>query len=277
MNEPVPETVAYGQVNAEYARKLLEASADDGPVWMVNLMHYRDKAEYADGRETELTGRQADDVYAPLEQIAAVGAEVVFVADVEDQLLGEGTVWDRVAIVKYPSAKAFFDLQEQDGYAEKHEHKEAGMAKTIILGCKPMDIQGVNDNRVPFDQVPHPPTEDDGEVVVIHVLNFGGSAKEQTPQDMVAYQQAAGEVAIPHGVYVDGFFTVDGAIVGDGRTWDQVRFNHFPSKQAFLEVVMDPRRLEAQTKHREEAIEDTYTMILRPVINRLAESTGLRT
>lgn len=33
-----------------------------------------------------------------------------------------------------------------------------------------------------------------------------------------------------------------------------------------------PARLEAQKGHREVAIADTYTIILRPTINRIAES-----
>lgn len=275
MTDPSPGTLPYGELNAAYAERLRQSATEDGPVWMVNLMKYKEKAEYADGRETELSGREADDAYSPLEQLAALGAEIVFVADVEDQLLGEGTIWDRVAVVKYPSGRAFTELLEQDGYQDSHDHKAAGMAKTIVLGCQPMDIQGINDDRVPFDRVPHPPTDEDGEVVVVHVLQFKEN-RPRTPEDMVAYQEAAGAVARPHGVYIDAFFEVDDEIVGDGRTWHQVRFNHFPSKEAFMAVVMDPRRLEAQKDHREEAIKDTYTMILRPQLNRLAESTGLR-
>ena len=41
-----------------------------------------------------------------------------------------------------------------------------------------------------------------------------------------------------------------------------------------MTVVMDPDRLEAQREHREAAIADTYTMIVRPVINRVGESIG---
>lgn len=274
MTDSIDRTLPYGKVNTDYLEQRASAE-DDGPVWMVNLMKYRDIAEYPDGRETELTGREADNIYSPLEQLQALGAEIVFVADVEDQMLGEGTVWDRVAVVKYPNLKAFTELHDQEGYEERHEHKVAGMEKTIILACQPMDIQGVNDNRVPFDQVPHPPTEEDGEVVVIHVLSFKEEAPEQTPEDMLAYQRTAGAVARPHGVYIDGFFSVDAETVGDGRTWHQVRFNHFPSKRAFMAVVMDPERLKADDGHRKEAIADTYTMILRPQLNRIAESTGL--
>ena len=66
-------------------------------------------------------------------------------------------------------------------------------------------------------------------------------------------------------------FGVEGTIVGDGRQWDQARFNAFPSKAAFMAVALDPARLEAQRSHREVALADTYTMILRPTIDRLAE------
>ena len=41
-----------------------------------------------------------------------------------------------------------------------------------------------------------------------------------------------------------------------------------------MAVVFDPARLEAQRDHREVAIEDTYTLILRPRIDRLAESVA---
>jgi hypothetical protein len=51
-----------------------------------------------------------------------------------------------------------------------------------------------------------------------------------------------------------------------------VRFNAFPSKRAFMAVVMDPARLAAQHEHRETAIADTYTMILRASVDDLAAS-----
>jgi hypothetical protein len=39
-----------------------------------------------------------------------------------------------------------------------------------------------------------------------------------------------------------------------------------------MAVVIDPARLEAQKSSREPAIADTYTMIVRPAIDRLADS-----
>ncbi len=65
---------------------------------------------------------------------------------------------------------------------------------------------------------------------------------------------------------------MDGTILGDGRAWDQVRFNTFPSREAFMAVVLDPDRLAAQREHRETAVADTFTLIVRPLIDRLADS-----
>lgn len=262
----------YGRIDHDYGMKLATtAPEDDGPIWMVNLMKYRETADYTDGRDSSISGREADDLYAPVDVLADIGAEIVFAADVDQQLLGDEPHWDRVAIVKYPTRRSFIDMQSRSDFQDKHVHKEAGMASTIVSGCLPIPIpQG---EWVDWAEVPHPPTAEDGPVVVIHVLKYEtASAPELTPEEMEAYQTAAGTVAVPHGVRINGWFAVEGTILGDGRTWDQVRFNEFPSKQAFMAVVLDPSRLDAQKGHREVAIADTYTMILRPTINRIAES-----
>lgn len=87
-------TVRYGTVDPDAVEMLGSFPPEqDGPVWMVNLMRYRDRADYADGRDTELTGREADDLYAPLDVLADIGAQVVFFGDVTDQLLGDGPPW----------------------------------------------------------------------------------------------------------------------------------------------------------------------------------------
>jgi hypothetical protein len=50
------------------------APSDGRPIYMLNLLKYKDKAEYADGRDTELSGRDAYLVYgvAVIERLAAV-------------------------------------------------------------------------------------------------------------------------------------------------------------------------------------------------------------
>jgi hypothetical protein len=91
---------------------------------------------------------------------------------------------------------------------------------------------------------------------------------------MKSYQEVAGSVAVPNGVRIDAWFSAEGTIVGDGRSWHQVRFNTFPSRRAFMAVAADPDRLNAQAEHRETAIADTYALGVRPGINMLSASVA---
>lgn len=269
---------SYGTINTDYGMRMATTPPeDDGPVWMVNLMKYREVADYADGRETTISGREADDIYAPLDSLAAVGAAPVFFGDVDQQLLGDETVWDRVAVVKYPTRKSFIDMQSLPSFQESHQHKDAGMEFTIVMGGQPMTLPSApaGFEQASWDDVPHPPTDEDGPVMVVHILRFHDvEDAAKTPTHMEQYQSEAAKVALGHGVQTPAWFAIEDTILGDGRVWHQARFNLFPSKTAFMAVVMDPARLKAQAKHRETAIADTYTMIVRPTLDRLTESTS---
>ena len=268
----------YGTVDGQYATRLATTAPEfDGPIWMVNLMKYRGVAQYADGRDSSITGREADDLYAPIDTLTEIGAKPVFFGDVDQQLLGDAPIWDRVAVVKYPTRRSFIDMQSRPKFQESHKHKDAGMEQTIIMGCQPMPYPEppYRSLFIDWSEVPFPPTAEDGPVTVIHVLRFeDAEAADISPDAMEPYTSAAAVIAAKHGVRVAGWFAVEGTIIGDGRTWHQVRFNQFPSKRAFMAVVTDPVRLEAQKNHREKAIADTYTMIVRASIDQLAESTA---
>lgn len=260
----------YGTIDMAYAATLATtAPEDDGPVWMVSLMKYREVADYADGRDSAISGREADDAYAPLGPLAAIGAEAVFFADVERQLMGDVPAWDRIGVVKYPSRPSFIEMQSRPDFVELHAHKEAGMSTTIVMGCVPMNIGDSPLTTTDWADAPHPSTSDDGPIVVLHVIKFEESGGLG---EMDGYHDVAGEVAAPQGARIDGFFNVEGTIMGDGRTWDQVRFVAYPSRAAFMAVVTDPRRIEAQNNHRQAAIADSYTMMLTPMFNKLATS-----
>jgi hypothetical protein len=270
-----PPAPGYGQIDQEYGLRLATTPPEaDGPVWMVNLMRYKAVADYGGRQDAAVSGREADDRYAPVEVLADIGAEVVLHGDVEDQLLGDGPKWDRVGVVKYPTRRSFIEMQSRPDFQAKHVHKEAGMAATIVMGCVPAEVPLDTEALGPapaWSDVAHPPTPEDGPVAVLHVIRYADGGGRD---DMVAYQDAAAKVAAPHGGRVGGWFDVEGTIVGDGRQWDQARFNLFPSKAAFMAVVLDPARMAAHEAHREPAMVDTYTLIVRPTINRLDGADG---
>ena len=103
---------------------------DIGPISMVNLLKYRDKAEYKDGRDTNLSGEEAYALYA-MEVISCVekyGGEFIFAGKVTRLMLGEvEDLWDAVAIAKYPNRKAMLDMTMDPEYQKIHVHRDAGL------------------------------------------------------------------------------------------------------------------------------------------------------
>ena len=69
----------------------LMADASDTPVVMLNLLKFRAKAIYSDGRASDLSGRQAYDVYGAAMQnvIERNGGRVVFGGDIASLVIGE--------------------------------------------------------------------------------------------------------------------------------------------------------------------------------------------
>ena len=264
----------YGKIDQDYAMQLATTAPEsDGPIWMVNLMKYHDLAQYEDGRTAQVSGREADNLYAPLKPLEAIGAEIVYIGDVDSKLLGDHRNWDRIAVVKYPTRNSFVAMQSREDFQKQHVHKEAGMQETIVMGCLPIDLSHIQEPTNDWKDVRYPPTEEDGPIVVLHVLKFDEDCEiGKTPEKMEEYTKRASKVALKHGIRPSGWFGVEGTIVGDGRKWDQVRFNAFPSKAAFLAVAGDPERRKAQEAFRNVSIMDTYTLIVRTTIDNLAPS-----
>jgi hypothetical protein len=182
----------YGTPNWEMIQRWFALPpAEDGPFWALNLMRYRPVAAYADGNAAGVSGKEADDAYAPLGPLAAVGAMVAFHGDVLDQRAGDPG-WDRIGIVRYPSRAAFFEMQQRHDFKDQHVHKEAGMEFTIVMSCLPGDDtpgDGVASDRLAL------------------VVTRGGA-----------------DAGVIDGVEPVASFSVEGVIVGDERSFDRAAF-----------------------------------------------------
>ena len=60
--------------------KEFDQQGEDKPIFMVNLLKFKDKAQYPDKRETDLTGREAYAIYGEevVEHLAKVGGKPIF-------------------------------------------------------------------------------------------------------------------------------------------------------------------------------------------------------
>ena len=169
----------YGQLDHDYLASLHATSEqDDGPFLMLNLMRYREWADYGDDRP-RISGRAADDLYAPLEVLADLGAEVVLFGDVAGQPRGD-EAWDRVAVVRYTTVRSFLDMQDRPDFQALHLHTAAGMDRTIIAVCRPVAVRLGAGRRLLVDLV-------------------GDSGLEPRPGQLL--------------------LEVEGTPVGDGRRW----------------------------------------------------------
>ncbi len=186
----------FGTVDTETAGRWLHlAPEEDREVWMLNLMKYKPVADYGDAGGPAISGREADDIYAPTAVLDDLGATVPLFGDVTHQVTDD-VAWERIGIVRYPSRASFFAMQNRDDFRRQYVHKEAGMETTIVMGCVPVRAAD--------------PAEAGSGPVVMRVRRFADGA---TPG------------ADPAGVVPVAHFTVDGVILGDERTWDDVRFD----------------------------------------------------
>lgn len=109
------------------------------PIQMVNLLKFRDKAEYKDGRETELTGEEAYNIYAAevADHLKKVGGKIIFSGVVSRLVIGDvDELWDWVAIAEYPNRKAMRSMIMDKDYQESEKHRSAGLAGQLNIETK---------------------------------------------------------------------------------------------------------------------------------------------
>ena len=112
------------------------ALGDDDPILMVNLLKFKDKAEYEDGRVTSLTGREAYEIYVTetREHLANVGAELILGGEVSRLFVGEvEELWDAFGVARYPSRKAMIAMARNPAYIESEKHRAAGLAGQLLI------------------------------------------------------------------------------------------------------------------------------------------------
>jgi len=112
----------------------------DQPIVMINLLKFREKAEYPGGAaEAGSTGAEAYARYGAVAQkkIEEVGGRVVWGAPQQMVMIGddEQDLYDVVAVVFYPSRAAFQRMIAMPDYQEAAKHRAAGLAFQKLLQC----------------------------------------------------------------------------------------------------------------------------------------------
>ncbi len=123
-----------------------EALADAGPVFMVNMVRYREVAHYDAARDLPLcSGREAYfQRYAPAFNTVAQGKDfsVFWVGNVRGVLVGQdGEAWDGIVIVRCASFDVLRKILQSPAYEEQAApHRRAALADWKFLVTTQPDL-----------------------------------------------------------------------------------------------------------------------------------------
>ena len=124
--------------NEKQMEEFLEEGHDE-PIFMVNLLKFKDRAEYPDKRESNLSGKEAFAIYSKevVGHLEKVGGKPIFGSEVTRLMLGEvEDLWDQVAIAMYPNRKAMLKMISDPDYIKSAQHRVAGLAGQLNIETK---------------------------------------------------------------------------------------------------------------------------------------------
>jgi uncharacterized protein (DUF1330 family) len=120
----------------------LREPGPDGPIVMVNLLKFRDRAVYADGRTEDISGREAYYRYADEVEklLQGVGGRVLYAGAASWLMLGRvESLWDEVALAEYPNRAALLRLATSPECQAIAHHREAGLEGQLNIETVPSD------------------------------------------------------------------------------------------------------------------------------------------
>ncbi|MBU3701973.1 MAG: DUF1330 domain-containing protein [Acidimicrobiia bacterium] len=113
-------------------------SVDDGPVVMLNLLRYAERADDDSGR----TGREAYAEYgaAVVPMVLARGGSIELMGEMSPSLIAPADEdWDEVVLIRYPSRAAFLDMITSAEYRAVQHHRTVALADSRLLPLRRTD------------------------------------------------------------------------------------------------------------------------------------------
>ena len=118
--------------NRQQFKELIDAP-DDEPVVMLNLLKFKPSADTGEVSGASEYAKYGDSV---VQMVEDRGGKVLWMGHADQILIGDpGDGWDSVALVEYPSRKAFIDMVTTPEYESAHEHRESGLERTVLIAC----------------------------------------------------------------------------------------------------------------------------------------------
>lgn len=129
----------YLMPTQEAGRKFIMRQIQGGIV-MLNLLRFRETADYSDTPELEptepISGKQAYQLYIEhtLPFLTKSGGEVLFMGEGGDFLIGPADErWDAVLLIKQHSVNSFLAFENDEAYMKGIGHRTAALADSRLL------------------------------------------------------------------------------------------------------------------------------------------------
>ena len=114
----------------------LAAAPDEGPVVMLNLLKFKERAGGAGDQGVTGAAEYAKYGDAVVQMVEGKGGKILWMARADQILIGDAAEpWDTVVLVQYPSRQAFLEMVSTPEYADAHEHRESGLERTVVIAC----------------------------------------------------------------------------------------------------------------------------------------------
>jgi uncharacterized protein (DUF1330 family) len=119
----------------------LARDTSSAKIAMLNLLKFREKAVYKDGRADDISGREAYQRYsdAMTKIVEREGGRILFAGRIAGVVIGEiEGAWDVAAIMEYPSRAAFQRIVTLPEVNEISLHREAGLEGQLLIMTESM-------------------------------------------------------------------------------------------------------------------------------------------
>ena len=127
----------------EQIKDFLAHKGANDPVFMLNLLKFKERANYKDGED--ISGREAYARYAKgfskMVKDSGIEGGPIWSGNLNAWMIGQGDgEWDAVAIFKYPNAAVMIETVSSETYRKIHKHRRAGLAGQLLISCDNREV-----------------------------------------------------------------------------------------------------------------------------------------
>ena len=124
----------YIDVSPESGKKFYQNFHDKGKIVMLNLLKFRQKADYTNLEELDpnkqISGEEAYQLYMEktLPELKKAGSRVIYYGKSKDFLIGPDLEkWDAVLLVEHESVLKFMEFAQNEDYLKNAGHRTAAL------------------------------------------------------------------------------------------------------------------------------------------------------